>query len=123
MSRMPSFPPDAVAHLPAEGFIHRNIAGEALLVPVRAQAADVQSAFLLNETAEFVYLQVDGRRSVRQIAEHLARAYEVPPERALADAGAAIESLAEIGALELPLRSRIAPRFPTTPSLAGCTAR
>lgn len=83
-----------------DGYVHRNVAGEALLVPVRAQAADIQSAYMLNETAEALYLGADGRRSEADLARLLADAFEVPADRAGADAKEALGILAEIGALE-----------------------
>lgn len=83
-----------------EGYVHRNIAGEALLIPVRAQVADLQAAYLLNGTAEFIYLNLDGRRKPAELAGLLAGAYGVDPEEAGRDVGDLLQTLRDIGAAE-----------------------
>ena len=81
-----------------DGYVHRNIAGEALLIPIRAQAADLQAAYLLSETAEFVYLNLDGRREPPELASLLAEAFEVAPARAEEDVRGLLGLFREIGA-------------------------
>jgi len=51
-------------------------------------------AFELNDVAEFIFRQVDGRRSVQQIAEHVAVTYDIPLPRALAGTAEAVALLA-----------------------------
>ena len=83
-----------------DGYVHRNVAGEALLIPIRAQVADLKAAYLLNETAEFVYLKLDGKRGVVELVGLLAEAFAVPPERAREDILALLDLFREIGATE-----------------------
>ncbi|MBI4229575.1 MAG: PqqD family protein [Planctomycetes bacterium] len=85
-----------------DAFVHRNVAGEALLVPVRAQPSEIQSAYLLNETSEFIYLQLDGRRTPESLAEIVRERYEVGRDEALRDVEALLSDLAEIGAAAPP---------------------
>ena len=83
-----------------DGFVHRNVAGEALLIPVGAQPAALQSAYLLNPTAEFVYLKLDGRRDVPELARLLAEAFQGNAGVAERDVLELLESLEGIGATE-----------------------
>lgn len=48
----------------------------------------------LNETASFVWKQLDGRRSGAEIATSLAAEYDVKPEDALGDIETLVEELA-----------------------------
>lgn len=91
---------DAAPRRCPEAFVHRNVAGEALLIPIRRQPLDLQAAYLLNETAEFVYLNVDGRRTEEDLARLLADRYEVGPDRAREDTRALLEDLRAAGAVE-----------------------
>ncbi|MEN3304582.1 MAG: pyrroloquinoline quinone biosynthesis protein [Micromonosporaceae bacterium] len=58
-------------------------------------------AFELNDVAEFIFRQVDGRQTVQQIAEHVASAYDIPLYRALVDTGEAVAQLAAQAMLTL----------------------
>ncbi len=82
-----------------DAFVHRNVAGEALLVPVSAQPSDVQSAYLLNETSEFVYLHLDGRATPAALAALVCERYEVGRDEALRDVEALLSDLDGIGAV------------------------
>lgn len=81
-----------------DAFVHRNVAGEALLIPVRRQAADLQAAFVLNETAEFVYLSLDGRRTAEDLADMMCGRFTVAPEAARGDVDGLLETLCGIEA-------------------------
>jgi len=48
----------------------------------------------LNDTGSFIWNNIDGRRSVQEIAALLAEGYEVTPEVALADTESLLEELA-----------------------------
>ena len=82
------------------GFVHRNVAGEALLIPVGARPSALQSAYLLNPTAECVYLNLDGRRDAAELAGLLAKAFGADAAEASRDVRELLETLAGIGAVE-----------------------
>lgn len=65
--------------------VSRRIAGEAVLVPVRSQVAEIDSLFTLNEMGSLVWDLLDGERTVSQIAEVICASYEVTAEEAMKD--------------------------------------
>ena len=83
-----------------DAFVHRNVAGEALLIPVGAQPSALQSAYVLNPTAEFVYLKLDGRRDAPELARLLAAAFRADAGTAERDVRELLEALESVGATE-----------------------
>jgi len=65
--------------------VSRRIAGEAVLVPVRSQVAEIDSLFTLNEMGSLVWDLLDGERTVSQIAEVICESHEVTAEEATRD--------------------------------------
>lgn len=79
--------------------VAREIAGERILVPVRTQAADMASIYVLNETGARIWDLLDGQHSMSDIQEILVREYAVAQEVADADIAEIVEQLQEIGML------------------------
>ena len=65
--------------------IFRKIADEFILVPIRQRAVDLRCVYTLNETAAFIWQAFDGKKSVSQIKDNLAEAFEVESSRAESD--------------------------------------
>jgi hypothetical protein len=85
----------------AKELVTREIAGETIIVPIRNQAADLESVYTLNETATFVWQKLDGAVTVNQVAELLCYEYDVPPEVARADALDLVTTLRAEGLLRV----------------------
>lgn len=64
------------SHSPA--IVTKNTGEEYVLVPVINNIADMDSLFTLNETGAFIWEQIDGKKSVRQIVTALTREYNIP---------------------------------------------
>jgi len=79
--------------------VYREIAGEAILVPIRKRAADLESIYTLNETAAYVWAMVDGERTVQDMRDSLMREYSVSLETAQADLEELILAFEEIAAV------------------------
>lgn len=79
--------------------VAREIAGERILVPVRTQAADMASIYVLNETGARIWDLLDGQHSMSDIQDILVREYDVEQEVADADIAEIVEQLQEIGML------------------------
>jgi hypothetical protein len=79
--------------------IAREIAGERILVPVRTQAADMASIYVLNDTGSRIWDLLDGQHSLSDIQEILVQEYDVSREVAETDVAEIIEQLQEIGML------------------------
>ena len=81
-------------------FVHREVAGESILVPIRRQLSDINSLYVLNETGAAVWRRIDGTRSIRAILNELSDEYDVTSEQLEKDITTLIEDLVSIRAIE-----------------------
>jgi hypothetical protein len=79
-------------------FVYRRIGDELLLVPIRQNAAEVQSIYSLNETGGYVWEALDGQRTVADITQLVVDAFEVSETEAEPDIENLIHHLVHIGA-------------------------
>lgn len=70
---------------PNPGFIIREIAGEALLVPVGEQTRILNGMVTLSQTGAFLWKAMDGRRDVKTLAQLLADECDVSVDDILDD--------------------------------------
>ena len=66
-------------------FVTRQIAGETLIMPVAGRVVDLESLYVLNEVGSRIWQLVESPTTAGQIAEVIAREFEVSLERAAAD--------------------------------------
>ena len=78
--------------------VFREIAGEAILVPIRQNVGDLESIYTLNETASCIWTLIDGERSVRDIRDRIVAEFEVGEEEAQRDLVEFLERLETAGA-------------------------
>ena len=78
-----------------EQVIFREIAGEALLVPIRDKLADMQSIFALNPVAEYIWQQLDGEHTFEEICDGITSRFKVGKEEAESDLTEFIDRLRE----------------------------
>lgn len=63
----------------SEDIVAREIEGELIIVPLVAGIGDLEDElYTLNETGKAIWARLDGRTSLRQVAEALSREYEAP---------------------------------------------
>lgn len=60
-----------------ENVVFRQIADEAILVPVRQHVADLNCIYTLNEVGAFVWSHIDGQRRLSHIIESLVDSFAV----------------------------------------------
>lgn len=89
-----------------KSFVTRRIAGETILVPVTGNVADLDSVYTLNEVGSFIWHRIDGRQSVKAIAEAVSAEYEVAPERAALDVDELLTALEAKGLARLSVEPR-----------------
>jgi len=71
---------------PSEDVVARDIEGELILVPIAAGIGDAEDdLFTLNPTGRAIWQQLDGKRSLRQIASALAAEFDAPAGQIEAD--------------------------------------
>ena len=80
--------------------VSRRIAGEAVLVPIRKNVADLDSIYTLNDSGAAIWEHIDGSRSLRQVLASLVEEFEVEEDQARQDMLELVVELVSIGALE-----------------------
>lgn len=83
----------------SETIISRNIAGEAVLVPLRRNAADLDNIYALNETAAVVWEALDGQTPLREVLARILAEFEVEESQAEADLIELVAQLESLGAV------------------------
>src|SRR5688572_4393244 len=74
----------------SENFVSRRVADEMLLIPVAQRSAVPKhragDLCVLNETGEFLWTELSSPQGVEELVRKLIQYFDVPPERARADA-------------------------------------
>ena len=73
--------------------VTRKTGQEYVLVPIANNIADMNSVYTLNETGAFIWEQIDGKKSVRDLIEALIAEYEIDKEIATEDVFSFIKDL------------------------------
>jgi len=84
----------------SETIVSRRIAGEAVLVPLRRNAADLDAIYALNETAAMVWESLDGVNTLRQVLQRVVAEFEIDEVAAEIDLVELVAHLHELGAVE-----------------------
>lgn len=71
------------AHSPL--VVSRKTGNEYVLVPMTDNIADMNSVYTLNETGAFIWEQIDGKRTTRDLIDLLTQEYETDIETATRD--------------------------------------
>ena len=78
-----------------DDIIHRRIAEETILVPLRGELVDMQKIFSLNSVADYVWEQLDGKRNLMEICNQVDHIFESEPEQVRTDVLEFIDELVE----------------------------
>lgn len=73
--------------------VTRKTGNEYVLVPVTSNIADMNSVYTLNETGAFIWEQIDGEKTVKEIVEALIAEYDISGETANNDVFEFIDDL------------------------------
>lgn len=65
--------------------VTRKTGNEYVLVPVANNIADMNSVYTLNETGAFIWEQIDGKRTMREIIAAVNAEYKIDKKTASAD--------------------------------------
>ena len=65
--------------------VTREIAGEAIIVPVKSRAAELDAIYTLNELGALIWQSIDGKTTVSLIVEGICNLYDVARETATRD--------------------------------------
>jgi hypothetical protein len=82
--------------------VARVVAGETLIVPVRAKVGDLASIYSFNGTGTLIWKLLESPRTVAQLATAVAEAYEVDRARAERDVTDFVSEMKSAGLVEVP---------------------
>jgi len=80
--------------------VSRVVADEAIVVPIRRGAGDLDSIYTFNGSGTKLWEMIQAGRSVQELAAHLHSEYGIPLQQAVADAEAFLRELADEGLTE-----------------------
>jgi hypothetical protein len=83
----------------SERMIGRDVGGEFILVPLAGRGADLDSVFNLNGVATFIWQNLDGRNTGRQVVDAVVERFEVERAQASEDYLTLLGQLLEINAV------------------------
>jgi len=64
-------------YVPSKDVVAREIEGELIIVPIVAGIGDMEDElYTLNETGKAIWKRLDGKKSLRKIAEELSKEFE-----------------------------------------------
>jgi hypothetical protein len=85
----------------SSGIVERKVRGEHLLVPIARSETALDSFFVLNETAQFIWTRAIAGRPEEDIAAALATEFKTTPAEAADDTRRVLDELLSIGALKV----------------------
>jgi predicted nucleic acid-binding protein len=81
--------------------VSRVVADEAIVVPIRRGAADMDSIYSFNETGTLLWELIEKTQSLLDLAARLEKEYGLSAEKARADTEAFLAELEDAGLIEL----------------------
>ena len=75
--------------------VTRHIAGETLLVPISSHLENIQNIFVLNDVAEYIWQNLDGKQTLKEIQNGILSKFDVKKEKACIDIQEFISRLSE----------------------------
>jgi hypothetical protein len=82
--------------------VARVVAGETLIVPIRAKVGDLSSIYSLNSTGSLIWKLLESSRTLAQLATSIAQAYNVESGQAERDVTNFVSEMKSVGLVEVP---------------------
>ena len=86
----------------SESVVARVVAGETLIVPVRAKVGDLASIYSFNGTGTLIWKLLASPKSLAELAAVVAQEYEVDPAQAEHDVTNFVNEMKAVGLVEVP---------------------
>ena len=87
----------------SQSVVARVVAGETLIVPVRARVGDLASIYSFNGTGTLIWKLLESPKTVAELASAVALEYDVEPDRAERDAMEFVGEMKAVGLVEVPV--------------------
>ena len=85
----------------SQAVVSRTIARETLIIPVRGKVGDLASIYSFNETGSLIWKLLQTPRTLIEMADGIAREFDVTREQAESDAVGFVRELLSVGLVEV----------------------
>lgn len=92
----------------SQSVVARVVAGETLIVPVRAKVGDLASIYSFNGTGTLIWKLLETPKSVAELASAIVQEYEVEPAQAERDVTEFVGEMKAVGLVEARASSSMA---------------
>ena len=82
--------------------VARVVAGETLIVPVRAKVGDLASIYSFNGTGSLIWKLLESPKTLSELAAAVAQEYEVETAQAERDVTEFVGEMKSVGLVEVP---------------------
>lgn len=86
----------------SQSVVARVVAGETLIVPVRAKVGDLASIYSFNGTGTLIWKLLETPKSIAELATAIAQEYEVEPSQAECDVADFVGEMKAVGLVDVP---------------------
>src|SRR5271169_3236682 len=86
----------------SQAVVSRVVAGETLIVPVRAKVGDLASIYSFNGTGSLIWKLLESAKTVAELSMAVAREYDVDPAQAERDVEEFVGEMKAVGLVEVP---------------------
>ena len=93
---------DQASFVRSQSVVARVVAGETLIVPVRARVGDLASIYSFNSTASVIWKLLESPKTVAELAQALAQEYDVEMAQAERDVTDFVNEMKAVGLVEAP---------------------
>ena len=87
----------------SESVVARVVAGETLIVPVRAKVGDLASIYSFNGTGTLIWRLLASPRTLAELSTAVAQEYDVDPAQAESDVTSFVIEMKAVGLVEVPV--------------------
>jgi Coenzyme PQQ synthesis protein D (PqqD) len=92
----------------SESVVARVVAGETLIVPVRAKVGDLASIYSFNGTGTLIWKLLESPRTVSELTSAVVNEYDVDQATAMRDVTDFVREMKSVGLVEAPVSMAIA---------------
>lgn len=86
----------------SQSVVARVVAGETLIVPIRAKVGDLASIYSFNGTGSLIWKLLECPKTLSQLVNAVAQEYEVDVQQAERDVTEFVSELNAVGLVEVP---------------------
>ena len=82
--------------------VARVVAGETLIVPIRAKVGDLASIYSFNGTGSLIWKLLEAPKTLSQVAATVAQEYDIELAQAERDVAEFVNEMKAVGLVEVP---------------------